>query len=93
MVAVPIITTLKHPMGRVAYVNTCLGSGFGASGGTATLNGSAVTLTKQTDDTLIWPVPSIARGSNLPFIFCNSGGLCDTILFRVLVPSFTIINP
>ena len=89
----PVITTLKHPMGRVAYVDTCLGTGFGASGGTATLGGTAVTISKQTDDTLIWVVPTHARGTGLLWIYSNAYSLSDTVAFIVLVPTLTVINP
>jgi len=91
--AYPVLTTLKHPMGRVAYVDTIIGSYFGASGGAATLGGTAVTISRQTNDTLIWSVPSKARGT-YDFIYTNSpSALTDTVSFRVLVPSITVTNP
>jgi hypothetical protein len=91
LMTIPVISTLKHPMGRVAYADTCIGSGFGTSGGTATLGGTAVTISKQTDDSLIWVVPNRAKGT-VWWKYCV-GGLCDSVLFRLLVPSITIINP
>lgn len=88
----PVLTTLKHPMGRVGYVDTIVGSKFGASGGSATFIGGAVTISHQTDDTLIWPVPTGDRGTG-NWIYTRSDGGSDTVTFRRLVPSITIINP
>lgn len=82
---IPILTTLKHPMGRIGYADTIIGSGFYTTGGTATVGGTSVTITRQVADSLIWTVPTKARGT-YDWIFTNKYGLKDTVSFRVLVP-------
>jgi hypothetical protein len=95
----PHIITLKHPMGRVGYVDTCIGNNFDAFSGADTLwgaTGTPVTVTHRsvTGDTTIWVAPTKARGT-YQLVHTNnaSGGLKDSVSFRLLVPSITIINP
>jgi hypothetical protein len=82
----PLFTKLLHPAGWIGYADTIVGTRFGASGFTASLSGTAVTISRQTDDSLFWTVPTKARGT-YNFIGLNSDGLADTVSFRVLVPA------
>jgi hypothetical protein len=82
----PLFTKLLHPAGWIGYADTIVGARFGASGFTASLSGTAVTISRQTDDSLFWTVPTKARGT-YNFIGLNSDGLADTVSFRVLVPA------
>jgi hypothetical protein len=82
----PLFTKLLHPAGWIGYAETIVGTRFGASGFTASLSGTAVTISHQTDDSLFWTVPTKARGT-YNFIGLNSDGLADTVSFRVLVPA------
>jgi len=88
----PVFVTLKHPAGWIGYVDTIIGSGFYAPGFTATLGGTAVTINRQTADTIIWTVPTKARGT-YDFIGTNIYALCDTVAFRVLVPGIGTTVP
>lgn len=84
----PALTTLKHPAGRVGYSDTIIGSSFKTSGGSATLGGASVVLSKQVADSLIFTVPTKTKGTyNL--IYDNGGYMYDTVSFRVLVPTIT----
>ena len=92
VVGFPVFTTLKHPAGWIGYADTIVGARFGASGFTASLSGTAVVITKNTDDSLIWTVPTKARGT-YRFIGTNLDGLKDTVNFRVLVPGIGSTYP
>jgi hypothetical protein len=82
-------------MGRIGYIDTTLGSFFGTTGATAELFGTVstpITITHQTDDTIIWTVPTKNKGT-FYWIFTNQGGLKDTTFFRVLIPGKGTTNP
>lgn len=88
----PVLTTLKHSMGRVGYIDTIVGSNFYYEDFSATLDTASIIINRQTNDSLIWSVPNMTRGTyNL--IVRNRYGLKDSIQYRVLVPTITPINP
>jgi hypothetical protein len=86
---VPVISSVKQGKCMAGKPDTLLGNHFRTSGGTATLGGTAVTITKQVADSIIFTVPAKARGT-YDLVYAHPGGR-DTVSYRVLVPQ--VLSP
>jgi hypothetical protein len=85
------ITSIKHPMGRIGYVDTVFGTGF-YNGGNATVHNVAATLVRQINDTIIFITPTTTAGT-WKFVYHNPYSSSDSINYRVLIPTITGASP
>lgn len=89
LVKTPRIIQLLHSNGRIGYVDTLTGRSLSSS--TVDLWGTVstpVTVTRNTMDTIIWIVPTSARGTFWLRVQTDFGR--DSVPFRVLVPGGSV---